>query len=520
MAADAKAAAAADAAAAAAATAATDVDAVVVPSLPPSTGRRRRRQTLAPAATANGAPAVDVLPPLPDALVPTTTRRATPVIANDGGAATTDAELFFPDDDALLADVVRGCVPPVGGGVVTPVVAETAGLPTAAVAAAAAPSPSPSSAGRLSPASLPSTTLTTATTRLDPSLVKATESHSGRATDALTAYDREIRTYALLRAEEEAALAVWVQRLVTLERVAADLTAAHPERAAPSMDAWAAAVGVPPADLAAQLRDARHAKDLLVSANLRLVLSIARAAYYAANRGSAGALGGVTLLDVVQEGTLGLIRCAELYDPRVGRFSSYATPWVRAYTRRAVRAGARLVRLPDYVSTVLCAVQAAHRRLYMAHARPPTDAEVAAAVDLPVPKLRSYLALYRAELSLDAPLNRQSLSGGGGGGNRAVNILDVIPNDPSATAATPEAATDAGLLRERVDAALDGTLSPREATLIRLRFGLTGDAPATQPVVGRALSVSVPRVAQLERRALRKLREREPQLRSFAGVLE
>lgn len=332
--------------------------------------------------------------------------------------------------------------------------------------------------------------------------------------DALSAYDQEIRTFALLRAEEEAALAGSVQRLVALEGVAADLTAADPSGSAPSMEAWAAAVGVSVTDLAAQLREARHAKDLLVSANLRLVLSIARQAYYTASRGSTTALGGVTLLDVVQEGTLGLIRCAELYDPSVGRFSSYATPWVRAYTRRAVRAGARLVRLPDYVSTALCAVKAAHGRLYMEHARPPTDAEVAAAVNLPVDKLRSYLALFREELSLDKPLDQRSLSGA----DKAVHILDVIREEhPSSS---PEEATDAGLLRERVDAALDDTLSPREATLIRLRYGLTGDAPASQPVIGRALSVSVPRVAQLERQALRKLRERDPMLRSFAGVVE
>lgn len=102
-----------------------------------------------------------------------------------------------------------------------------------------------------------------------------------------------------------------VQRLAR-ERIAADVTAAHAERAAPSMDAWAAAVGVLTADLAAQLPDARHAIDLLVSANTRLVLSLARAAFYAASRGSAGALGGVTLRDVVQEIALGLIRCAPI----------------------------------------------------------------------------------------------------------------------------------------------------------------------------------------------------------------
>lgn len=425
-----------------------------------------------------------MLPPLPDAL---------------DVAATAAVEPLLPDDDALLADVVSGYALPAGGGVMTPVAA-------AAPAAAGGGNGGASRASAAAPAATP--------IRLDPSLVKATASPRSGAADALSAYDSEIRTFALLRAEEEAALAVSVQRLVALEGVAADLTAADPAGAAPSMAAWAAAVDLSVPELAAQLREARHAKDLLVSANLRLVLAISRQAYYTASRGSTTALGGVTLLDVVQEGTLGLIRCAELFDPSLGRFSSYATPWVRAYTRRAVRAGARLVRLPDYVSTALCAVKAAHGRLYMAHARPPTDAEVAAAVDLPVAKLRSYLALYRAELSLDTPLDRRSLSGSA---DKAVHILDVLPGEPSAT---PEAATDAGLLRERVDAALADTLSPREATLIRLRYGLGGDAPATQPVVGRVLSVSVPRVAQLERQALRKLRERDPKLRSFAGVVE
>ena len=233
--------------------------------------------------------------------------------------------------------------------------------------------------------------------------------------------------------------------------------------------------------------DSEQARQLMITANLRLVVSIAK---QFANHG-------VPVLDLIQEGNLGLIRAVEKFDASRGyKFSTYASWWIRAYIARAIFEQGRTIRVPTYLTEVTGRVKRAYQQLQSAHERVPASAEVADVVGIPAEKVRLILELNQQIVSIE-DLGR--------GSPDAVPPmrLGLQPAYPSIV--SPVEATLRQDLTERLQRLLD-ILTPRERRVIVLRFGLEGEGEHTLEEIGKKFDLSRERIRQIEQVAMQKLR--------------
>lgn len=247
-------------------------------------------------------------------------------------------------------------------------------------------------------------------------------------------------------------------------------------------------------DLEASVQDGVEARDHLIRANTRLVVSVAKR-----HIGR-----GLPLLDLIQEGNLGLMKAVEKYDYHRGfRFSTYATWWIRQTITRALANQARTIRVPVHMLDRIHNMYRLARDMEQSLGRPPTNGELAVELGVSAERVQWMRRLSWAPLSLETPVGDEDDS----------ELGSFIEDNLSPG---PTQLTQHNMLREKIEEVL-ATLSPREARILRLRFGLDGDHSCTLEEVGRRFGLSRERIRQIESRALKRLRHpcRSRQLREY-----
>ena len=286
--------------------------------------------------------------------------------------------------------------------------------------------------------------------------------------DSVHTYLKSIGRTSLLTAEQEVDLA---------KRIEAGLFAEHKLDTATGLDEKFRR------DLELVAEDGRRAKAHMLEANLRLVVSVAKK--YSDR--------GLSLLDVVQEGNLGLIRAVEKFDYTKGyKFSTYAMWWIRQAIQRGFADSARTIRLPVHVLEMLSKLSRVERDMHQRLGREPTPEELAVELDRTPDQIEELLRTSRQPISLDSTI----------GEDGETSIGDLIEDVDA-----PEASelVDRQLMAEQLRSALDA-LTPREATIMAMRFGLYDGNPHTLDEIGRALGLTRERISQLEKQSLSKLR--------------
>jgi RNA polymerase nonessential primary-like sigma factor len=302
-------------------------------------------------------------------------------------------------------------------------------------------------------------------------------------------YLHEIGRVPLLTHEQEIVYGKQVQQMMAL----LELKQALEEELdyEPTLAQWSERADVRLEELQLLLEEGQLAKQKMIEANLRLVVSVAKK-YQKRN---------LELLDLIQEGTLGLERGVEKFDPMRGyKFSTYAYWWIRQAITRAIAQQARTIRLPIHITEKLNKIKKAQRELSQRLGRNATPAEIAQELELEPSQIRDYLTIARQPISLDLKV----------GDNQDTELRDLLEDDGQ----SPEQFTTGESLRDDVHHLLD-QLPPQQREVLTLRFGLNNGKELSLAKVGQQLSLSRERVRQLERQALDYLRRQQMEVQEY-----
>lgn len=314
-----------------------------------------------------------------------------------------------------------------------------------------------------------------------------------KASNAVSTYLKSIGRVPLLTHEEEIAYGKQVKAMISLQSIRDELeeTLGQPL----SLEQWAKQADMDVATLRSTLHTGERAKHKMVEANLRLVVSIAKK-YTERN---------LDLLDLIQEGSIGLHRAVEKFDPAKGyRFSTYAYWWIRQAMTRAIAEKSRVVRLPIHITETLNKIKKTQRELTQKLGRVASVAEIADHLDLAPERVRDCLRHGRKPLSLEIRV----------GDNGDTELADLLEADGD----SPEDFVSRRSLRSDLEA-LMSSLTPQQQEVLSLRYGLQDGNPLSLAKVGNRLNISRERVRQLQQQAVGKLRQHRSQLREYMAVV-
>ena len=307
--------------------------------------------------------------------------------------------------------------------------------------------------------------------------------------DMVITYLREIGRVPLLSREQEIIYGKQVQQMMALLEAKEALRKEIDHE--PSLSEWAARVNQSETELNHLMVQGKRAKQKMIEANLRLVVAIAKK-YQKRN---------MEFLDLIQEGTLGLERGVEKFDPMRGyKFSTYAYWWIRQAITRAIAQQGRTIRLPIHITEKLNKIKKVQRELAQTLGRSPTPTEIAKELELEPAQIREYLNMARQPVSLDVRV----------GENQDTELQEMLEDDgPS-----PEYYTTQEFLRHDLNNLL-AELTPQQRQVVALRFGLEDGNELSLAKVGERLNLSRERVRQLEHQALAHLRRRRANVKEY-----
>jgi RNA polymerase nonessential primary-like sigma factor len=310
-----------------------------------------------------------------------------------------------------------------------------------------------------------------------------------QSTDAVRSYLKSIGRVPLLTHEEEITYGHQVKDMMQLQGAREKLEDELGDQ--PALEIWAKRVGVNTTELKTTLQKGEQAKRKMIKANLRLVVSIAKKYTYR----------NLDLLDLIQEGTIGLSRGVEKFDPAKGyRFSTYAYWWIRQAITRALAQQSRTIRLPIHVVETLNKIKKAQRELTQRSGQTPSIKAVADHLDLSPERVRACLRHNQKPLSLEMRV-------GENGDTELADLLEADNESPEEFAAQRSLKTDLSKMMN--------SLTTQEQQVLSLRFGLEDGNPLSLQKVGECLNISRERVRQIQKKAMRELKRSRGQLQEY-----